>query len=318
MEHSRINEDRHGKVVGFGAVAVDELIYLEAPLSAGKGRILARERLYGGNVGTGLAAAATLGGKTSFIGFLPDQVEWKDVYEDLQALGIETINATESVAAAPIRSTILVGPDGDRFIAFDDDVPIGAPEDLELGLVTTAGAVLLDGYGPEAGLRAASAARSAGVPVIGDIERSDGASTEALMQQIDHLVVPLGFALQLTGERDGETAVNALWTDDKSAIVVTDGENGSWHRSHSDEQVHHTPAFKIDVVDTTGCGDIFHGTYALAVAEGLSTQEAVLFASAAAALGATGRGGRGHLPSRVEVDNMIKSGPRAPVSASIP
>ena len=47
------------------------------------------------------------------------------------------------------------------------------------------------------------------------------------------------------------------------------------------------PAYKVDTVDTTGCGDVFHGAFALAVARKESVSEAARFASAAAALCST-------------------------------
>ena len=53
----------------------------------------------------------------------------------------------------------------------------------------------------------------------------------------------------------------------------------------------HQPAFKIKAIDTTGCGDVFHGAYAAALARGMSAPERIRFASAAAALKAEKSGG---------------------------
>jgi sulfofructose kinase len=51
------------------------------------------------------------------------------------------------------------------------------------------------------------------------------------------------------------------------------------------------------VVDTTGAGDVFHGAYVLAIGAGLDVQDAMAFASAAAALKCTRSGGRAGIPS---------------------
>ena len=59
-----------------------------------------------------------------------------------------------------------MGNDGDRFIAFDDDTAVGLPDDLDLDLVREARVLLLDAYNPAEGIRAAAAARAAGVAVV--------------------------------------------------------------------------------------------------------------------------------------------------------
>ena len=57
-------------VLGFGAVTVDDIIYVDRPLSAGKGKVTRRVTDHGGNVATALVAVARLGGRAGFIGWL--------------------------------------------------------------------------------------------------------------------------------------------------------------------------------------------------------------------------------------------------------
>src|SRR5690606_11990629 len=47
------------------------------------------------------------------------------------------------------------------------------------------------------------------------------------------------------------------------------------------------PGFEVDAIDTLGAGDVFHGAYALALAEGYKFSDAASFANAAAALKCT-------------------------------
>ena len=63
---------------------------------------------------------------------------------------------------------------------------------------------------------------------------------------------------------------------------------------------------KVEVVDTTGAGDAFHGAYALAVGEGQDSSAAARFASAVAALKCTKLGGRAGLPTRAEVERFMR------------
>ena len=71
--------------------------------------------------------------------------------------------------------------------------------------------------------------------------------------------------------------------------------------------VEHVPALKVDVVDTTGCGDVFHGAYAAGLAAGLPLAERVRLASAAAALKATRAGGQAGIPTRRTVEAFLRT-----------
>src|SRR5204862_366232 len=66
----------------------------------------------------------------------------------------------------------------------------------------------------------------------------------------------------------------------KAFVAVTDGANDVlWLKGGELRQV---PAFTVDVVDTLGAGDTFHGAFTLMLAEGKSEREAMRFAAAAA------------------------------------
>ena len=72
------------------------------------------------------------------------------------------------------------------------------------------------------------------------------------------------------------------------------------------QAVKHQPAFKVKAVDTTGCGDVFHGAYASALARGLELEERIRIASAAAALKATQPGGQAGTPDREKLERFMK------------
>ena len=95
----------------------------------------------------------------------------------------------------------------------------------------------------------------------------DTTSETELLALVDHLIVPERFARQATGVNDPARATEALWSDDRAAVVVTCGPAGCWYLGEpSQEGPRHYPAPAIDVVDTTGCGDVFHGAYAAGIA----------------------------------------------------
>jgi sulfofructose kinase len=63
---------------------------------------------------------------------------------------------------------------------------------------------------------------------------------------------------------------------------------------------------QVQVVDTLGAGDVWHGAFALGLAEGMDESTAVRFASAAAALKVQRRGGRAGAPCRAEVEELLR------------
>jgi sugar/nucleoside kinase (ribokinase family) len=115
----------------------------------------------------------------------------------------------------------------------------------------------------------------------------------------------MAFARRLTGEREPAAIVGALWNDRRATVVVTNGADGVWFRDAASADCQHQPSFAVPVIDTTGCGDVFHGAYAVALARGLDAVERVRFAAAAGAICATGRGGRGRLPTERDMAELL-------------
>jgi sulfofructose kinase len=87
--------------------------------------------------------------------------------------------------------------------------------------------------------------------------------------------------------------------------VVTAGEQGCWY-AERDGPVRHFPAYRVQVVDTTGCGDVFHGAYAACIARGESVERAIQVATATAGIKATHRGGRSGIPTRAAVEEFLQ------------
>ncbi|MBP2448937.1 PfkB family carbohydrate kinase [Rhizobium leguminosarum] len=283
------------QVLGFGALAIDDIIYVDRGLSAGKGKVTKRTTDHGGNVATALVAVARLGGHAGFIGWLGDEPAADLAGAELEREGVDISLAPRHAAAAPIRSVITVGPDGDRFIAYDDDVLHGTSDALPDDVLMRAPVLLIDGYATHSESVVARA-RALGLAVIADIEWTVGAATDRILTFADHLVLPLVFAREHTGEDDPAIILEKLWSTDRSAVVLTDGERGTYLRQKGDATRWHLPAYQVQAVDTTGAGDCFHGAYALALAEGKSPLDCVAYATTAAAISVTARGGRRGLP----------------------
>jgi sugar/nucleoside kinase (ribokinase family) len=298
-------------ILGLGAVAIDHLIYVESfPPPNAKSQVLRSEQQCGGLTATALVAASRLGVRCAYAGALGDDEGSRFVEEVMQGEGIDLSHIVHRAGAAPVRSVIVVGLQGATRNVFPEHPMItGADPHLpDEAIIRAARVLFVDHLGIEGMIRAAKIARESGIPVVSDVERDDSPRFAELLGLVDHVVMSWEFAHELTGAETPDDAVRGLWNPSRSVVAVTHGEDGCWF-SEDGETVLHQPAFKVQAVDTTGCGDVFHGAYCAALAKGLSPAERIRFASAAAALKATQRGGQAGAPRLEAVERLLGSEP---------
>ncbi len=294
-------------VLGIGAVAVDDVLYVEEfPVADLKTQVVRRERYFGGLASIALVTVARLGSKAAYAGVLG-----YDEFSEytLTKLAEEAINLNFVVRhpeARPILSTIIVGDKGStRNIFFYLSEISGAHSELpDASVIQAARVLLVDHLGLDGMLRAARIARATGIPIVSDLELNVSPHFHELLGIVDHLIMSIEFATILTGESRPDIAARKLWSSERKVVVVTCGAAGAWYLSE-DGIVHHQPGFPVEIVDTNGCGDVFHGAYAACLARGMETNERVRFACAAAALKATRTGGHLAVPTQVMVEALL-------------
>jgi sugar/nucleoside kinase (ribokinase family) len=299
-------------VISLGNCAVDDLIYVPRyPVADSKLRVQRSERQCGGLAATALVAAARLGARCAYAGALGHDELSRFVESTFEREGIDTSYLVRRDDASPVHSRIIVGTEtGTRNIFYEVKGHSGADENLPSDeFIRAAKVLLIDPWGEAGTLCAAQIARDAGIPVVSDIERNDFATFEQLFQLSSHLITSADFALEFTREGTPEAAALALWSETREAVVVTCGSTGSFvvSKEYSDRDPHQHGSFSVEVVDTTGCGDVFHGAYAAALAEGLPIDERIRLASATAALKATKPGGQSGIPTRAFVDEFLRT-----------
>jgi sugar/nucleoside kinase (ribokinase family) len=291
-------------ILGLGCIAVDDLLYVESyPPPDTKSPVRRRERRCGGQTGNALIAAARLGARCAYAGSLgPDPLS-EYVRTSLQGEGIDCSWLRQIPEARPIHSTIIVeAQGGTRTVLYDLDGACPASADWpDQRVIPFARVLYVDQFGIEGMLRAAKVAHDAAIPIVADFESDLWPGYHELVALVDHLILGEEFALKLTQTSDPASAVNALWTEDRRAVIVTCGPAGCWYRDSSRSVPLHFPAFPVNTMDSTGCGDVFHGAYATALAKGGEILERLRFASAAAALKAA----HGEMPRRAEVLALI-------------
>lgn len=291
-------------IVGVGCIAHDHVLVTESTGDPGKGRITHREVRFGGNVRNALAAVAGLGQPAAYLASVGTSSVSDQAITDLSEHGIDTDFVERREGADPVTATLIITADGERYIAFDDatlaTTPLPCDATIERA-ITAANVLLIDAStAPPGTLDVVENARSRGVPVVLDAERDLNDEMAALISAADHLIIPLTFGTIITGRSLPQEVAAALWNERRRALVLTDGSAGSY-AAEGPDGIFHVPSFDVDTIDTTGCGDAFHGAYAVALSQGLDLRDRVTFASAAAAVVASREPGQQRIPTLAEV-----------------
>lgn len=300
-------------ILGLGVSTVDDLLTVEYhPLPNDKQKVLSRTRQCGGLTGSALVAASRMGVRCGHLISLGTGELSSFVREKLTAENIELFESNADPAAEPFLSVIInERQTGERSILWDNSRALPPKIGVrERELALSAGCLFVDHVWSDGLVEVVKEARAAGVPVVGDFERTMGESLE-LMSATNHVILPYGYAQTLFGKTIscGEAASRLASEPGRDVACVTDGMNGSWFAlGEKPEAVYRQQVFPMEhVVDTTGCGDVFHGVYAACLVKGYSPAERFLRASAAAALKTQKAGAQAGAPTEAELEAFLAS-----------
>ena len=299
-------------VVGVGANSIDFVCSLHAyPEPSGpnsKLGIQSYERSPGGQTATTLAACAALGLRASYIGTIARDDNGTLVREALRRRGVDTSRAIVREGDNPFAVIVIADASaahGERIVLWKRPAAMKlSAADLPEDLTTGARLVHVDDVDMEAAIAAGRAGIAAGLPVTTDIEALKP-GTEDL---IDAVSVPI-FAEQvppaLTGETTTEAALRRLRNRHGGLMCVTLGPRGA--AVLDGDRYIHQPAFQVDVVDTTGAGDVFRAGFIYALLRGDSPEDILRFACAAAAVSCTRKGAINAVPSLDDVTALLSA-----------
>jgi sulfofructose kinase len=209
-------------VLGIGAVAVDDLLFVEQfPLPDSKERVVKLLRQGGGQAGTALVAAARLGVRTAYCGVLGDDELSLFVLEGLTREGVDCELVHKQTGAQPAHGTIIVECSTGRRIVLSYTGKVVEPpsELINEELIASCRVLLVDHLHLNASILAASIARRQGIPVVVDLEVRGNPRLPDLVALADHLIIGINAAQKLTGceqpgiwlQRWQEPIVNAQW-----------------------------------------------------------------------------------------------------------
>lgn len=290
------------EVLCVGHAAYD--ITLQVPYHPGEDeKCLAESRVEcgGGPAANAAVTVARLSGQSAFAGYLGKDLYGERHFQELLAEGVNTDLLARGDYPTPL-SIILVKPDGRRtVINHKSQTPplTPLPDNLSSWEI---GVILFDGHEPDISLPLLEYAKSRGIPTLldaGSVHRG----TLMLAPRVDFLIASAKFAREFTGRAEPEAALRHLGALAPTAIITLGEQGVIWKRG---EESGSYPAFPINVIDTTGAGDAFHGAFALGVARKFRFSKLLRFASATAALTCTKSGARNGIPGAEEVKQFLE------------
>jgi len=309
---SKVGIDKDKKrfdVIGIGSCAVDLLgIVPSFPKPDTKNKMIKFIQQGGGPVATALVTLARLGAKVSFVGKLGDDEFSRFAINEFIKEGIDTSGIVKERGAGPYLAFVIVDEKkASRTICWTDQMVARLKkEDLSRDFIISCHILHLDEYDLETALIAAKWAKEEGVKTVLDAESPQKKELFPLIKLIDFLIVPEEFALGFSRAENVEKASEFFLKQGPQVVVITQGEKGSFVATKNKRFFQ--PAFNnVKVVDTTGCGDVFHGGFIYGILKNWPIEVISEFASAVAAIKCEKLGGRTGCPSFEKVRNFLLS-----------
>lgn len=284
-------------VIGIGANVADTIAELpHFPPEDTKLRATTFLRRGGGPCATGLVAAAKLGQSCMYLGNFADDPDGAFLKEDMGKYGVSTELCQTLSGYRSFASQIWLNKEaGTRTIVFDKGtVPPLVLSSVQKEAIVTAKVLMVDGNDLEAAIEGAAWARAHGVFVLYD---AGGLyeGVECLLPLCDILIPSEEFAKGITGKTSVEDAAVALLNQyNPKVVVITCGARGGVMVTTQDVRTY--PVYPVEVVDSNGAGDVFHGAFAAAICRKMDFYTACHFASCVSALKCTGVGARENVP----------------------
>lgn len=282
--------------MGIGAATLDDL-WIVRQFSDGEGvdEALSHLQMGGGPVATALCVLGGLGHPTILLDRVGDDAAGQGIQAGLAEAGVSLQGLRTVPEARSAKAVILVRQgDGARQIHY---LPSNTGE-LELdaeheGMICRARLLHINGRHERAARRAVALAKEAGVCVSFD----GGAgryrdSIRDLVWESEIRIVSLDFARCFCGHEDLDVMVERLLEPPARLVVITDGVRGSHVAVRGGGRFHQRAVVADPLVDSTGCGDVFHGAFLHGWLREWSAERCGAFASELAARNAEGLGGR--------------------------
>jgi sugar/nucleoside kinase (ribokinase family) len=305
---SKANRPQVPQIAGAGICCLDH-IFVAPPVAWGEtGQVEDYYVQGGGLVATALVACARLGAECRLFSLLSNDNVGIHIAAELAAERISLAGVARSLKGASPFSFIHVDKHTGERTIFHRPAMEGEARDLpNLEWIARCDVLLVDDYYPKLALAAARLAKKNGIPVVADLTTNPDKNLE-FFRYVNVLIVPRKFAAQIGFPNDLMGALEAMrWLGPETALITLGAEGWMYLSSKGSGE---GKAFPVQVVDTTGAGDAFHGGFAYGLARRWDIGRCAEFAAAVAAVKCTKPGGRAGLPSLARTMDFLRKNGR--------
>lgn len=297
-------------VVGVGHSCLDKICLIDSyPSEDGSAHIKKTYSDGGGAVATALSCLSKLGVSSTFIGNMGFDDSANTILSLFHSCAVDTTFLEKRKDCITLESIVMVNiQTGSRtkFPYSDDNAPIVWTND-KIESVERAKILHIDGTNYTNSYIASTFAKKNNVKVSldGCHTEKDNKKNLKLLENVDILITNSSYPGKVTGINDIDKALLSLSSLGPEIVVTTLGEMGS--KAVIDGKVVSFPSYKVDVLDTTGAGDVFHGAFLYAYLNGMNTKESIYFSSVVSALKCQNYGGRSGIPTLDEAIKIYKN-----------
>jgi len=297
-------------IVSIGLNATDTLIRVPRfPAFDSKTKILSSSLLPGGQAATAAVACRRWGLRSRYVGKIGDDAAGRMQREEFAREGVQAHLTEVPNCASQLAFIIVDECTGERTILWQRDDRLDLrPEEFPREWIRGARLVHVDGHPCAPAAAAARWAREGGAMVTADLDNLYP-GVEELLEHVDFMIGSRDFPERLAGMPELPESLPEITRRFGCRVAgATLGRDGvlAWDGT----QFHYCPAFRVDAVDTTGAGDVFHAGFAYSLLRGDALPAILEFACAAAGLNCTALGARGGIRPVSEIEELRREGPR--------
>jgi sulfofructose kinase len=293
------------KLIFIGSSTLDKVWHVQKlPFGGFKSKATKYFEIGGGMAANAAVAASRLGANSHLWGRAGNDVIGNTMKKQLEQYEVNCRYFRLIEGAQSAVSSVIVDENGERMIInYPGSELSHTPAWLPFDMLVDAAAVQGDTRWLEGTVAVFEKARALNIPTVIDAEKSPLECFEQILPLTDYAffsetgLTSIAALLNIdkVNNEGNEQILNFIQARYKCKVVaVTKGHNGVDWIDASNNNLQHQDAFKVDIVDTTGAGDIFHGAFTFAIAKLYKNNisAAIRFAQATAAIKCTRLGGR--------------------------
>jgi sugar/nucleoside kinase (ribokinase family) len=257
-------------------------------------------------VATAIVSAARLGARTRYLGKFGDDAGGRAVRAALSREGID-LSESRVIPGVSNQSAFVVIDQKSKtrnvFGHVDPRLRVSA-DDFSHEAITSGKILYLGGRNPEEMVEFARMGQNTGCLVVVDAD----STAEGIFDLLPHahvVICPEQFLTSFTRKKQPKRALEEIAEMGPSLVCTTQGPKGAIALCNGKFYEH--TSYRVDVVDTTGAGDVFHGAVLVGILDHLPVQKILRLANAAAAIKCQRLGGQRGIPHRAEVETFLAS-----------